>query len=223
MLVKSIKVVFLFLLVFSATVSAECKPPGEREYHKEWLITEGQSLLHKCALGGLVNFGVLSIFDPSQMILGIIKAKACSFVRQKTQPFRDDLNAEVNKINAQIRAGNAFQSKGAWEERVGSVWKVGSKDKFGNIRPGKITGSNFYGDSIEIDTGVAETVFNNGQSFNNEGEVTPLPQGVYSLPESAVDDSTKGGLLDRGADTGLDSFPLPTPKEWGDVYNGTIN
>lgn len=225
MIAKNLIVAPLFvgILFFNSHTVAECTPPGEREYHKEWLITAGQSLLHDCALGGLVNFSILSIFDPTQMILNIIKGKACNFVAQKTQPFRDSLNAEIDAINDKISEANQFQSSGAWKNRIDSVWNTDPNDKFDAISSGKLKGTNFYGESIEMDDDVAETVFNGGVEFNEEGQAESMVQPIYTPPSNTLDESTKEGLLKRGADTGLENFPLPTPKEWGDVYNGTIN
>lgn len=127
------KTVFIFLLLstFSqiAYPAGKCTPPGERAYYERWMVTESQSLLHKCALGGLVDFGVLNIFDPTKMILDIISGKACAFARQKTQPFRDDLTEQIDAVNSQVKGANTAQGKGAWSERIDSAFAKDSKTK----------------------------------------------------------------------------------------------
>ncbi|MEA1990338.1 MAG: hypothetical protein U9N57_14175 [Pseudomonadota bacterium] len=216
--VKAILLLAVMAVTFPSYSDEQCTPPGERAYHEEWMLTESQSLLHKCALGGLVNFNVLSIFDPSQMLLDIIKGKACSFVRQKMQPYRDDLNAQVDSINSQITSFHDSQTYDAWEERTGGAWE--REDPFSQIEPANIEGSNFSGQSVAMESPVVETVFNYGQQLDNGSSTSPTG-GVFIPPEETQAPVTDG-LIDRGGSTGLPTYPLPTPKDWGDIYQGTV-
>jgi len=229
---KSIQVFLVSIITFTPSLAysdQHCTPPGEREYYKEWLLTESQSLLHKCALGGLINFKILSVFDPRQTLLDFISGEACNFVRQKTQPFRDDLNGEIESWNNRIEALNTELDANTW---------VGRSDKYygDSYNPYAVSNSErisgyssdyfLYGnetvvtDSLTVEA--QQNVLNNGAALSEDGSVTNL-NAPYEVNRQ-VDDTTTDGLLDRGGtrNGALPRFPMPTPQDWDDVYKGII-
>jgi len=199
-----------------------CTPPGEREYYKEWLLTESQSLLHKCALGGLINFNVLALFDPRQALLDFISGQACNFVRQKTQPFRDDLNREIDRINGQIDAFNRAQDVNTWLEP--------NKDKFNRhqtaldaITPGDIAGSNFVGQDLLSNEITGGDMFNGGAGTDANGNIKADPVAPF-VPSNQTQTSepVSNGLLKNTGKNGVERFPMPKPAQWGDIYRGIV-
>ena len=223
----------VFILFAGNAVTAEpempkyevgtCTPPGEREYYKEWLLTEAQSLLHKCALGGLIDFNVLAIFDPRQLLLDFISQKACSFVKQQTQPFRDSFNKEVNLINQQINAFNEFQDVDKWLEPYSDNFNRQSA-AIADIPIADFATSNFVGNNLvegEISNGNA---LNGGAGKDEAGNVIQDPVAPFT-PSTTIQQETppaSEGLLQNSGQNGVERFPMPKPAQWGDIYKGIV-
>lgn len=80
------------------------------------LYNSDTPLMNECALGSLMNFDTLKLFDPMGQILDAMRGAACGLIRDNVNPFITNFNRKVSSANQWVSDQNRGYSDWVDEE-----------------------------------------------------------------------------------------------------------